>query len=92
MEHSRESLIGAGPSPGVGRSNVMITSRGNIWYLHLLPQFAGQVSLKTDKRPGSVTLLRTGQAVAFSYWDGFIQFNLPPDCRTDMDDVVKVQL
>ncbi|MDD2436037.1 MAG: alpha-L-fucosidase [Massilibacteroides sp.] len=92
MEHSRESLIGAGPSPGVGRSNVMITSCGNTWYLHLLPQFTGQVSLKTDKWPKSVTLLRTGQAVAFSYWDGFIKFNLSPDYRTEMDDVVKVQL
>jgi alpha-L-fucosidase len=92
MKHSRESVIGAGPSPGVERSNVMITTRGDSWYLHLLPQFKEQVYLKTDKCPRSVTLLRTGQSVPFSYWEGFIKFKLPSDYRTDMDDVVKVQL
>ncbi len=92
MEHSRESLIGAGPSPGIERSNVMMTSRKNIWYLHLLPEFNGQVSLKTDKRPYSVTLLRTGKSISYSYLDGFIKFKISSEYRTDMDDVVKVQL
>ncbi len=92
MKHSRESLIGAGPSPGIERSNVMITSHGDVWYLHLLPQFTGQVSLKTDILPKSVTLLRTGHPVPFSYLSGFIKINLSPDYRTDMDDVVKIQM
>ena len=39
MQHSKESVIGAGPTPGVQLSNVMITTRGNDWYLHLLPDF-----------------------------------------------------
>lgn len=92
MEHSRESVIGAGPSPGVERSNVMITTRGNIWYLHLLPEMKGQVSLKTGKLPKSVTLLRTGDPVSFIFRDGFVKFTLLPEWRTEMDDVVKVQL
>lgn len=92
MKHGSESVIGAGPSPGIERSNVMITTQKNNWYLHLLPRFQGQVSLKTDKRPKSVTLLRTGDTIPFIYRDGFITFRLSPDQRTEMDDVVKVQL
>ena len=70
----------------------MMTSRKNIWYLHLLPEFNGQVSLKTDKRPYSVTLLRTGNPISYSYLDGFIKFKISSEYRTDMDDVIKVQL
>jgi alpha-L-fucosidase len=91
MKHSRESVIGAGSSPGVERSNVMITTRDKNWYLHLLPDFKQQVSLKTDKRPKSLTLLRTGKVIPYSYLDGFVKFTLSPDLRTEMDDVVKVQ-
>ena len=92
MAHSRESVIGAGPSPGVERSNVMITTRGNTWYLHLLPNFQGQVSLKTDKVPKSITLLRTGETIPILYFNGFVNFRVSPEQRTDMDDVVKVEL
>ncbi|KAF5080819.1 Alpha-L-fucosidase [anaerobic digester metagenome] len=90
MSHSRESVIGAAPSPGVARSNVMITSRGNNWYLHLLPSFQKQVSLRTGQKPIAVTLLRTGESIPFIYRDGFINFSLLPAQRTEMDDVVKV--
>jgi alpha-L-fucosidase len=91
MKHSRESLIGAGPSPGIERSNVMITTHYKNWYLHLLPDFKQQVSLKTDKEPKSVILLRTKANLSFNYRDGFIKFTVPADLRTEMDDVVKVE-
>jgi len=91
MKHSGVSLLGAGPSPGAERSNAMITTRGKTWYLHLLPDITKQVSLKTDKRPKSVTLLRTGTPLPYSYWGGFIKFTLASSLRTEMDDVVKVQ-
>ena len=90
MKYGKESVIGAGPSPGIERSNVMITTRNNHWYLHLLPDFKEQVSLRTDKRPQSVTLLQTGKNIPYYYRDGFIKFTLPDDVRTDTDDVVKV--
>lgn len=91
MKHSKESVIGADSTPGVERSNVMITTHGNNWYLHLLPDFKQQVSLKTDKRPQSVTLLRTNTVIPYSYWDGFVKFTIASDLRTEMDDVVKVR-
>lgn len=90
MKHSKESVIGAGLSPGMERSNVMITTRGNNWYLHLFPSFKNQVSVKTDKRPKSVSLLQTGEAIPYNYRDGFVTFNLSEEKRTMIDDVVKV--
>ncbi len=90
MKYGKESVIGAEPSPGPERSNVMITARNGNWYLHVLPDFKGQVSLKTDKRPKSLILLRTGEPVTYYYFDGFIKFTIPDNVRTDTDDVVKV--
>lgn len=93
MKHSKESVIGAGPTPGVERSNVPITTRGkNTWYLHILPDFNKQISLCTDVEPKAVTVLRTGDPVSFIFHDGYVSFSLDPKYRTDKDDVVKVEL
>lgn len=92
MKHSGESLIGAGPTPGVQLSNVRITTRDNHWYLHVLPGFNRDVSVKTDKKPSEVILLRTGEPVPFIYREGFMTFMIDPAKRTDMDDVVKITL
>lgn len=91
MKYGKESVIGAGPSPGIERSNVMITTRGaNIWYLHVLPAFNQQVSVFTEKEPLSLTLLRTGEAVAYDYNNGYLTFKLNKEQRTTTDDVVKI--
>ena len=90
MQHSKESVIGAGPTPGVQLSNVMITTRGNDWYLHLLPDFKKKVSARTGKHPSELILLRTGERIPFDYNDGFVTFVLDPSKRTTTDDVVKV--
>ncbi len=92
MVHSRESLIGADSTPGAQLSNVRITTRGNAWYLHILPDFTKDISVETGKEPVSVTLLRTGQKVPYIYRDGFLNFKVDPALRTDMDDVVKITL
>jgi len=92
MKHSKESVIGCGPTPGAKRSNVLITTRGNNWYLHVLPETKGQVSVWTDKKPKKLELLRTGQLLTYNYMDGFVKFTIPQSLRTDMDDVVKVEL
>jgi alpha-L-fucosidase len=91
MDHSSESVIGAGPSPGKDLSNVMITTGRKTWYLHLLPGFAEQVWFKPEKLPKSVTLLRTGDEVPFVNGDGMVRLDLPPAWRTAMDDVVKIK-
>ena len=91
MATGEESLIGCGPTPGVERSNVPLTTRGkDIWYSHLLGGFKGQVSVKTDRAPYSVTLLRTREKVPYIYRDGFLNFKLPDSMREGIDDVVKI--
>ena len=92
MRHSKESVMGTGPSPGREICNVLITSRPGIYYLHVLPEFSGDVSLRVDKKPGSVTMLRTGRALTYTYKSGVIRISIPDDIRTDMDDVIKVIL
>ncbi len=92
MKHSKESVIGNGPTPGAERSNVMITTRDKTWYLHLLPGFKSQVSVKTDKKPKSVVLLRNGNPLQYSFRNGFVRISVPAEYRTEMDDVVKVEL
>ena len=50
----------------------------------------GQVSVKTDRKPAKVILLRTGEPVTHIWRDGFLHFKLPRESRTDADDVVKI--
>lgn len=91
MATGEESLIGCGPTPGVERSNVPLTTRGHdIWYAHLLGGFKGQVSVKTDRAPYSVVLLRTREKIPYIYRDGFLNFKLPESMREGIDDVVKI--
>ncbi len=91
MAHSGESLNGAGPTPGARLGNVPLTTRGKkVWYAHVLPSFNGQVSVLTNKKPKSVTLLRTGEPVIYEYACGAVIFKLPAAERTKTDDVVKI--
>jgi hypothetical protein len=93
MKYGKESLIGAGPTPGERLSNVMLTTRGGkIWYAHVLPDFKKQVYVMTSCRPKSLILLSTGEKVPFTFLGGSIYFNLKDSRRTNMDDVVKITL
>ena len=92
MQHSKESVIGAGPTPGEQLSNAIITTRDNVWYLHIMPELTRKVSVKTDKLPTEVVLLRTGEKIPFDYYKGFVTFQLDPSQRTTTHDVVKVTL
>ena len=92
MEHSRESIIAAGPGPFPETINVPATTRQGIAYLHLLPAFKGEVIWNGAPRPEKVVLLRTQQPVTFQYDDGTLRLTLPESARTQNDDVVKVIL
>jgi len=89
MAHSGESLIGADPTPGDAQSNVPITRRAGIWYLHVLPKHQGPVELKNVPSPRFVKLLRTGQLISH-HGSSPLVLELPPATRTSLDDVVAV--
>jgi hypothetical protein len=104
MRHSRDSLIGAGPSPGEGLADVPITTGtdgGKTWYLHLTPSFDRPVSLRSPLaghaagRKGVtpvVHLMRTGQALECTHCEaGSWRISVPRHLRTGLTDVVTVR-
>ena len=91
MAHSRDSLIGAGPTPGDDRSNVLITSRVNTWYLHVPPDHKGPVNIHTDKAPRRVSLLRTGESLDYTFDNATLKISIPSDKTTKLFDVVAVR-
>ena len=89
MIHSGESLIGADPTPGDGRSNVPITRRNGVWYLHVLPKHQGPVELRNVPFPRTIRLLRTGQSLPCKGGQTLV-LEIPENTRTALDDVVAV--
>jgi alpha-L-fucosidase len=88
MAHSGESLIGADATPGDERSNVPITRRAGVWYLHLLPKHEGAVEVRNVPPPRAVKLLRTGQSVSYQGRDNTLVLQIPSTARTSLDDVI----
>src|SRR5690606_14329981 len=90
MQHSKASVIGAGPTPGVEKSNVPITTGQNVWYLHLLTKFKETPTLNVSRRPKKVYSMRTGENLTFKREGDKWMINFPGQKRTDTDDVIVV--
>jgi len=91
MAHSGPSLIGAGPTPKEEASNVPLTARGDIWYLHVLPAHQGPILLRDMREPKAITLLRTGTPLSSSRQTEGLAITIPIGLRTDLDDVVAIR-
>jgi len=92
MDICKESVIGVDPSPGREWSNVLITTRPGVWYLHVLPEFKATVMVKLPVFPQSVTLMQSEKTISYSYQDGILAITIPKELRTEMDDVIKIVL
>ncbi|MFC2113415.1 alpha-L-fucosidase [Bacteroidota bacterium] len=96
MKHSGESVVnitGGGPYPE--KSNVPITIKDDIWYLH--PDYRSEtwdepIVVRDVKKPVNVWLLRTGEPLDYSYDEGTLTIKIPKSKRTDLTDVVAVKL
>lgn len=87
-------------------SSVPATARENIRYLFAIPQFRNggkyeadrvlaediTLTLKTSLKPKAVSLLGSGQKLAFRYSGDIASIELPASLRTNLVDVVKVEL
>jgi alpha-L-fucosidase len=91
MKHSGESLFGIEPGPWTETCNVPVTLRKSTCYLHVVPGFKGAVELKKSEKPAKVTLLRTGQALDYTFADGVLRLEIPAASRTKLVDVIKVE-
>ena len=92
MMHSKYSVIGADPGPYPEQSNVPVTRRGRMWYLHALPGFTGRIEFRNAGRPVSVRLLRTGESLPFDYTHNLLGLTIDPSLRTSLVDVVAMEV
>ena len=91
MAHSRESLFGTEPVREWKKfSNVPITKKEKIWYLHVLPDHDGAVVIKDVQKPSKVQLLRTKAPLDYSYEGRKITLTLPDNMRMDLNDVIEL--
>lgn len=91
MNHSRESVIGAGPGPFPEAVNAPVTTRQGVAYVHFLPAFNGEVVWKNAPGYQKASLLRTGESIPIRYQNGELRLTLPPALRTTNVDVVKLE-
>lgn len=92
MKHSGESVTGTQPAEWPEKSNVPATRRGARVYLHALPKFVGGMELRETAKPVAVRLLRTGKPLPFSYENRTVRVTIPTQERTDLVDVVAIDL
>jgi len=92
IEHSGESLVGAGAVSNWHKfSACPVTRRGTTWYLHVLPNQFGPIQMyDIAERPVSVKLLRTGEPVRFRYCLQRVAMDLPYSQRGKLDEVIAV--
>jgi len=92
--------------PATETASVPATVSGNNRYLFAIPKFKNNgkydedrlpaedvvLTLKTASSPKSVKLLASGEDLNFKYTDQQISVNLPANKRTNLVDVVKIEL
>ena len=90
MGHSGESLQGTYGGPWPEDSNVPITEREGISYLHFLPDFRDTAQIKAASSPKSIRLMRTNDQLPGDMADGALKVSVPPQARTELPDTVEV--
>ena len=87
-------------------ASVPSTAKGNYRYLFAIPEFKENgkydedrlpakditITLKTPHRPKTVTISGSGKKLNFNYADGQISIELPASMRSNLVDVVQVEL
>jgi alpha-L-fucosidase len=106
MQENGAAIKKAGPIPDAEEASVPATGRGTTRYLFALPQFKDNSPYEKDLLPPgdvtltlshvaipvSVTLLRDGSSVPFTFEAGTLSVKLPAASRTNLPDVVRVEL
>lgn len=97
MKTNQESVFGInGGGPWPELCNVPITCKDRNWYFHARKQEATEkdpvVLKECAAKPKSVTLLRTGDKIPFTYENGTLSFAIPENMKAgNITDVVKVR-
>jgi len=91
MQHSREAVYDVdltAPLPMLDKTENYTTVKGNIYYS--LPGIEGEIIIHDIDRPQSVTLLRTGEKILFSYKGRTLNVEVPQAMQTKLPDLVKI--
>ena len=87
-------------------ASVPATSKGKFRYLFAIPEFKGDGKYEQDRlpskdlellfttpfQPKSVKILASGMKLNFNYADGLVRIHLPASMRTELVDVVVIEL
>jgi alpha-L-fucosidase len=107
MKANGPSVLGARPLPAGEKASVPATSRGHTRYLFAIPEFKGDGAYPKDQLPAKdetltlsgvaaepkgVRLLGSDAPLRYAYADGKVSVDLPASVRTDLVDVVCVEL
>jgi alpha-L-fucosidase len=91
MKHSREAVVDVdldAPLPTLDKTQNYTTKKGSIWYS--MPNKQGVVFITDVAGPESVTLLRTGDKLAFDYRENALRVAVPESLRSELPDMVKI--
>jgi alpha-L-fucosidase len=106
MKQNGKSVRGTKPLPASESASVPATAGAGARYLFAVPQFKDSgaydkdllpatdvtLSLKGVAKPSAVKLLGTGQTLNFGYAENTVTIQLPASLRTNLVDVVQVEL
>ena len=103
MKHNAASVKGAKPLPAAESASVPATAAGQIRYLFAIPKFDDPfgvplppknetLTLSAVEKPKSVKILGDGSALKYTYADHGISIELPAAKRTQLVDVIEVNL
>ena len=90
MKHSGDSVQGTYGGSWPEDTNVPITEREGVSYLHFLPDFKTAAEVKAGSSPKSIRLMRTGETLPGDVADGVLRVNVPQEARTELPDAVEV--
>lgn len=97
MKSNKESVFGInGGGPWPELSNVPITCKDRTWYFHSTKEEATEkqpaILKECSAKPVSVTLLRSGDEIPYTYEKGTLSYAIPENLKAGkVTDVVKVE-
>lgn len=92
LKINSEAVFGIDNADYTEFSNVPVTSRGKIRYLHVLVNTEFPVEFRTERPPQSVTILGQTEKLQYSHADGIMSLTLEGARKSEFMDIIKVEL
>lgn len=90
MADNAPAVTNVSRSPWPPRSDLPITVKEGLWYVHVLAKHEGPLTVNTVPAPQDVSLLRTGESVAFEHGEQTLTIQLSETDRTSPNEVVAI--